>query len=316
MAKAKFNKKLGVVGMELPECPVCMEQMSTPIYQCLTGHSLCNTCTVNLIPPFCPMCRQAMTQTRNWQLEDMIERATVPCPNKSAGCVYTMVNMEVEDHLKECIFREMACPLGSVFGKCSWSGKLNGMLDHFKERHPKNLNTDDEITINNTTITNDDRHMYLVAQNKFLFIISFKIDTMQKMAYWAVQHIGSKKSAQQHVYEVHVTSNQDQRRKVIYTEHCFNDAIEANEIFRMAKCAIMPLNMMDHFLKDKRLTFSCTIKRNQPGFKKGTGSAPENKTSQNHSKAKPKGPGGNNFRTKSPGPHMPKGPNKQHKNNK
>ncbi|XP_045772302.1 E3 ubiquitin-protein ligase SIAH1-like isoform X2 [Maniola jurtina] len=306
--------------MELPECPVCMEYMSAPIFQCQSGHSLCNTCTRNLCPPLCPICRQAMTQIRNWQLEDMISKATVPCPNKPAGCVYTMVNMDVDDHLKECIFREMTCPLGAVFGKCFWSGKLNGMLDHFKERHPDNLSADANITINNTSITTDDRHMYLVAQNKFLFIISFKIDTMLKMAYWAVQHIGGKKAAQQHIYEISVTSNQDSRRKAVFTDHCFNDAMDANEIFRQAKCAVMPLAMMAHFLKDKRLTFSFSIKRNNPGFKKGPGPDGENKPFHNKQKGprsqskgphpQPKGPGGNNFQGQNSGPHMHKGPGK------
>lgn len=60
--------------MELPECPVCMETMSSPIFQCQSGHSLCNSCTNTLCPPICPICRQPMTQMRNWQLEDIIAK--------------------------------------------------------------------------------------------------------------------------------------------------------------------------------------------------------------------------------------------------
>lgn len=58
----------------IPSCPVCLEAMTIPIFQCKSGHSLCNNCTKKLYPPFCPMCRQDMTQVRNWQLEDVISK--------------------------------------------------------------------------------------------------------------------------------------------------------------------------------------------------------------------------------------------------
>ncbi|KAI5651973.1 beta-eliminating lyase domain-containing protein [Phthorimaea operculella] len=230
MASAKANKKAAAMAVELPECPVCMETMSKPIFQCQSGHSLCNTCTSNLCPPTCPICRQPMTQMRNWQLEDIIAKAKVPCPNKDAGCVYTMFVGDVDDHLKECIFRQMDCPFGVTFGKCTWTGKVFNMMDHFKERHPTNCN----------------------------------VDTLQKMAYWAIQHVGGKKVAQQHIYEIHVTSKLDSRRKVVFIEHCFNDAIKADEVFRQAKCGVLPLNSLNHFIKDKKLSFRFFVKRIPP----------------------------------------------------
>lgn len=58
--------------VELPECPICLDTMSAPIFQCQSGHSLCSSCTKALMPPICPLCRQAMTQVRNWQLEDLL----------------------------------------------------------------------------------------------------------------------------------------------------------------------------------------------------------------------------------------------------
>lgn len=66
--------RMGPVAVELPECPVCMDIMSAPIYQCQSGHSLCNSCTKVLVPSICPICRQPMTQMRNWQLEDLISK--------------------------------------------------------------------------------------------------------------------------------------------------------------------------------------------------------------------------------------------------
>uniref|UniRef100_A0A1E1WES9 E3 ubiquitin-protein ligase n=1 Tax=Pectinophora gossypiella TaxID=13191 RepID=A0A1E1WES9_PECGO len=273
MASAKANKKASAMAVELPECPVCMETMSKPIYQCASGHSLCNVCTTNLCPPNCPICRQPMTQMRNWQLEELIAKAKVPCPNKPSGCVYTMTADDLESHLKECIFRHMDCPLGAIFGRCSWNGKLGDMVNHFKERHADNFiaNPDADIELSNVNIREDDRHMYLLNQGKLLFILTMKIDTSQKMAYWTVQHIGSKNMARQYIYEVCVTSKQDPRRKVVFIEHCFNDAIKADEVFRQAKCALLPLDSLNHFIANKKMSFKFLVRRL-------AASAPKNKT--------------------------------------
>ncbi|KAM3964421.1 E3 ubiquitin-protein ligase sina-like [Aphomia sociella] len=293
-----------------------MEIMSAPIFQCQSGHSLCNTCTSTLCPPICPLCRQPMTQIRNWQLEEIIAKAKVPCPNKLFGCVYTMEYTDVDEHLKQCIFREMDCPLGVVFGRCSWRGKLKEMMDHFKERHPVNclVNTDADVELNGVDIKEDDRHMYLISQGKMLFIITMKIDTLQNMVYWAVQHIGSKNVARQHIYEIHVTSKKDSRRKTVFMEHCFNDALKADEVFRLGKCGIMPLDVLNHFIKDKKMSFRFFIKRippNQEKNPKGDGNAgPQNKGPKGAGFNSPKGPGPKGQGPKGPGPkgQGPKGP--------
>ncbi|XP_075973474.1 E3 ubiquitin-protein ligase Siah1-like [Anticarsia gemmatalis] len=306
MSTAKPNRKAAAVAVELPECPVCLETMSAPIYQCQSGHSLCNICTQNLMPPICPICRLNVTQMRNWQLEEIVSKAKVPCPNKSFGCIYTMVAKDMDEHIKECIFRAMDCPLGVVFGKCSWSGKLKEIMEHFKDRHPENCNvaTDEEVEISNVDIKKDDRHVYLVAQSKMHFVITMKIDTLQKMAYWTIQLIGSKKAARDHIYEIHVISKQTARRKVVFIEHCFNDALKADEVFRMGKCAVLPLDSLVHFIQNKKMSFRFFIKRipNDAQNNKGDGK-------DNNKPPGPKGPGNKGPNKPPNGPKGPK-PNK------
>lgn len=177
----------------------------------------------------------------------------------------------------------------------SSSGKLKEMMDHFKERHAENCNvaTDEEVEISNVDIKTDDRHLYLVSQTKMLFIITMKIDTLQEMAYWTIQHIGSKKVAHDHIYEIHITSKQNSRRKVVYIDHCFNDALKADEVFRTGKCAVVPLDFLANFINNKKLSFRFFIKRlpaepknnnKQPGQK-----GPGPKGQQNFNKDGPKG---------------------------
>ncbi|KAG6445897.1 E3 ubiquitin-protein ligase SIAH1 [Manduca sexta] len=313
---AKANKKM-TGAVDLPECPVCLETMSAPIFQCQSGHSLCNQCTSNLVPPMCPICRQHMTQMRNWQLEDIIAKAKVACPNKSVGCVYTMPSTDVNDHLKECIFRDMECPLGSVSGKCSWSGKLKDIMDHFQERHQKNCNvsSDTPVNLDNIELKEDERFLYLVAQQKMLFIITVKLDTLQKMAFWIVQHIGSKSVARQHIYEIHLTSNLDERRKLVFCDHCFNDAIKADEVFRQGKCAVVPFEALKHFIKDKKITFKFFIKRLPVANKKKVDNGKDAKPNDNKQNPAPKGPGPKKGPKDATGPPKP-GPGGKPKQNK
>jgi len=48
---------------QIPECPVCFEEMAPPtrIFQCRNGHLICETCKTGLNPCICPKCRQEMT---------------------------------------------------------------------------------------------------------------------------------------------------------------------------------------------------------------------------------------------------------------
>lgn len=135
-------------------------------------------------------------------------------------------------------------------------------MEHFKERHTDccNVTSDADIVLENIDINEDNRHFFLVPQGKMLFIVNFKLNTLQKMAYWTIQHIGSKNIAKQYLYDILVTSNRDPRRKASYSEHCFNDAIKADEVFRQGMCPIIPLEYLSHYIKDKKLTFRFSIR--------------------------------------------------------
>lgn len=165
------------------------------------------------------------------------------------------------------------------------------MKDHIRECHPEAYTanaTDNKIEMKNINIKNDDRYLYMAWQSKFTFIITFKIDVRQKMAYWAIQHVGSKKIAKEHIYEIHVTSEKDPRRKVVFSEHCFNDALKADEVFRQAKCAMMSVEALEHFVKDGKLPFRYFIKRIPGPPNKKEGGENKNKALKNAPGPKPK----------------------------
>ncbi|XP_038212264.1 E3 ubiquitin-protein ligase SIAH1A-like isoform X2 [Zerene cesonia] len=249
--------------MEAPECPVCNNAMTVPIFQCQSGHSVCFTCKKKLTVPICPLCRQIMTQMRNWQLEELVAQSITTCPNKTIGCVIKLKKKEMEEHLKECIFRTLDCPVGKIFGTCSWSGKHKDLMNHFKVCHPQNcdIKPGSDIRIQNISTTSDHRLLYLFEQNKKGFILSFKIDTVQKHAYWLVQYLGSNCASRQNIYEIHITSLQNKNRKVVFADHCFSDSMDVDDVFRQAKCAVMPLIMLNQFIENSKLVFQCLLKR-------------------------------------------------------
>ncbi|KAI8442402.1 hypothetical protein MSG28_005918 [Choristoneura fumiferana] len=318
MASNKGKKPMGKDGsaVTIPECPVCLEPMRSPIFLCMSGHSLCSSCTKVLNPANCPLCRQPMTQMRNRTLEDLTEKAKVQCPNHAAGCVYQLSNAAVAEHVKECIFRLMECPFGAVFGRCSWSGHLHQIMEHFKQKHPEACDcgpqADADVELENMSLRQCDRRLLLAAQNKYLFIITVKVDTIQRMAYWTVQHIGPKKQAHQYLYEIHLNSKREPQRKIVFTEHCFSDTVKVEEIIRQNNCAVLPLGTLGQFIMNDKLNFRYLIRRVNEKPKPDENAAPNSENAHSRSASrtrgngpKPKGPWPKGPGPKGPGPKGP-----------
>ncbi|KAJ8981960.1 hypothetical protein NQ317_002134 [Molorchus minor] len=69
-------RKAKKIFLQMLECPICKEYMSPPIYQCLSGHTLCNACKAK--SEECSVCRAKIEATRNYVLEDVSKKVEVP----------------------------------------------------------------------------------------------------------------------------------------------------------------------------------------------------------------------------------------------
>lgn len=191
------------------------------------------------------------------------------------------------------------------------------MMEHFKQKHPNACDAgpqaDADVELENVSLRECDRRLFLAAQNKFLFIITVKIDTIQRMAYWTVQHIGPKKQAHQYLYEIHVNSKREPQRKVIFTEHCFSDTVKVEEIIRQNNCAVLPLGTLAQFIINDKLSFRYLIRKvNEKPKQNENAAANDNAHARSASCTrgngpKPKGPWQKGPGPKGPGPG-PKGP--------
>ncbi|XP_073948566.1 E3 ubiquitin-protein ligase SIAH1-like [Choristoneura fumiferana] len=268
MASHKMAKKMPP-AVTFPKCPVCQRVMAPPIYICQTGHSVCGACTEQLRPPNCPVCQQPMTQMRNRSLEDFINKAKVPCPHRGTGCQLTPEYATVGDHAQECFYRTAECPFAAGLGKCSWTGVHNHVTEHVKEMHTSMFTEglEAEIEMEGLTMRDCDRRVHVAAQQRNVFVVTFKLDSIQRLAYWTIQYMGPKKYAHNYNYEIHVTSKREPHRKVIFTERCLSDTTKTEDIFRQCLCAVLSLNALETFSTDNKVSYRFVISRHNPNYK-------------------------------------------------
>ena len=108
------------------ECPVCMEIILPPIFQCDAGHLICEACKSRLtLPKKCLECRTKLGDTRNRVLEKLAEHLDIPCPHRRNGCEEIIKYGTARDsHAKRCEFRDVPCP------NCDWSGSFSAFHSH------------------------------------------------------------------------------------------------------------------------------------------------------------------------------------------
>ena len=101
--KNEFRKRANKEDMaSLLECPYCFEIPLPPVYQCKTGHMICNNCRKNVIK--CGICEAEMTDTRNFFYESLFEKTTFVCKYAQEGCPQVMFGNKLKNHENICDF--------------------------------------------------------------------------------------------------------------------------------------------------------------------------------------------------------------------
>ncbi|XP_066147230.1 uncharacterized protein [Euwallacea fornicatus] len=80
------------------KCSICKILMSAPIYNCSTGHTICQAC--KLMALNCVLCDRSFTESRNFALEIIADQIKLKCINSKSGCTFVgNVNESVEHEL-------------------------------------------------------------------------------------------------------------------------------------------------------------------------------------------------------------------------
>ncbi|XP_050220629.1 E3 ubiquitin-protein ligase SINA-like 10 [Mercurialis annua] len=123
------NIVVSSLNMELMDCPICCEPLTTPIIQCENGHATCNSCSEKTQK--CHSCTLPIRRMRNRILEDVADSLRVCCSFKNYGCPATVRYPEKINHEKFCSFIECSCPIEV----CNVKGTSEMIYAHCKVMH-------------------------------------------------------------------------------------------------------------------------------------------------------------------------------------
>ncbi|XP_050222120.1 E3 ubiquitin-protein ligase SINA-like 10 [Mercurialis annua] len=102
------NIVVSSLNMELMDCPICCEPLTTPIIQCENGHATCNSCSEKTQK--CHSCTLPIRRMRNRILEDVADSLRVCCSFKNYGCPATVRYPDKINHEKFLMHKDFVKP--------------------------------------------------------------------------------------------------------------------------------------------------------------------------------------------------------------
>lgn len=122
-------------------CQICMDLTDDMVELCENRHQACQPCADKLRPnnKTCGICRQPLLAKAGGKfpkhrfINESIAKFVLPC--KHAGCDARLQFPAINDHMRECGWREVACPYAGIghFG-CDWKGCAKDLKAHMETR--------------------------------------------------------------------------------------------------------------------------------------------------------------------------------------
>ncbi|KAH8367816.1 hypothetical protein KR084_003086, partial [Drosophila pseudotakahashii] len=202
------------------ECPVCFGQMMTKIEQCKNGHIICNSCRQKVTT--CPVCREELTNIRNFPMEKLASRLIYPCLFLDLGCPDRIPFADKARHELHCEYRPYPCPFS--YRRCPWTGSLNSLFRHQADSHS------DVVTKEGSTIIFEigdetrrdrdvqDKDAYIMIQSchgRHFVLCLTKIDFGdQNRIFWiACRIVGGDEDAKAFFYKISLMANGEQLQR-------------------------------------------------------------------------------------------------------
>ncbi|KAL6960913.1 RING-type E3 ubiquitin transferase [Sarracenia purpurea var. burkii] len=141
---------LTLTDPDVLDCPICLEPLISPVFQCENGHVSCSSCCTKLGNK-CPSCSWPIGYNRCRAIERVIESAKVVCRNTKYGCKEIVSYNKVHDHEETCIYAPCSCPLSY----CTFVGYWKHLSLHFTSTHS---NIAKRFRYNTIVLINLDKH--------------------------------------------------------------------------------------------------------------------------------------------------------------
>ncbi|KAI4308144.1 hypothetical protein L6164_031248 [Bauhinia variegata] len=119
-----------LTNIEVLQCFICYELLTSPVFQCKNGHSACSSCC-SKVNKKCPVCSSSIGDMRNRAIEDVLESLMVPCPNAKYGCKGMVNYNKKNEHRKSCMHAPCSCP----YSECRFVSSSDELSLHFRRKH-------------------------------------------------------------------------------------------------------------------------------------------------------------------------------------
>jgi len=227
---------------------VCLKTiMDPPIFLCTGGHGLCLNCREDIKnrgQP-CPVCRDPLSNTRNLQVERMLDK--LPKNNcKYEACQFKKAELDlVKTHEIDCLYRLVTC------GECDKGIALLSLTDHLTFVHqmkPTDLQLGVEKDFNCSPSTFNRKHQPLRC-NGIDFYFNQRSQSENLAMFW-ISFSGRQDEANKYEYILKIQSS-DPQPDYLFTgsRRCVSCEVSQEDMLRE----------MTALMIDKKLLVSATV---------------------------------------------------------
>ncbi|XP_071731084.1 uncharacterized protein [Rutidosis leptorrhynchoides] len=173
---------------EVLECPVCLDQLLSPVFQCENGHIACNSCYMKMKGK-CPFrCTEIGYNYNHCRgLEKCIESISkISCKYANLGCKKMIPYGKKSEHEQMCPYATVNCP----FSSCQFADCSKNVYRHFSINH---ADFTMQFTYDETFLVDidmDQSHIYLQEENENVIFI-LKHDVLEHGRVFNVDCVGS-----------------------------------------------------------------------------------------------------------------------------
>ncbi|XP_030767621.1 uncharacterized protein LOC115891313 [Sitophilus oryzae] len=237
------------------ECPICYEYMLPPIFQCLSGHSICNICKPKIV--FCSICKGNIKYTRNFTLENLVTQLSYPCKYSKVGCPIALKAGSIEQHQDLCEFGSYECPLAKM-ENCIKKLNKNEINRHIETEHESYLLKFNKVNVT-LNMLNDGRYReyYIIKFDKKLFKLCFAY--FDFTFFWAIQLIYPSEDYIKYQLEIDIIDNSGNNLRAYARRPCM-PYTKTENFFEVKGTYIMFLyEQINDFLTDKTLSYQARV---------------------------------------------------------
>ncbi|GKE16399.1 aminotransferase-like mobile domain-containing protein [Tanacetum coccineum] len=153
------------------DCSICLEPLTTPIYQCQKGHLACSSCCPKM-KRICLLGKSKELFERCRGLEKVIETVRISCKNAEYGCKETMPYNKMSEHEQVCPHATCFCPHPS----CPFTGRSKNLYSHFAIQHATSTTHFTYNTTFSLRVGRYQKYMFLQEQHEnVIFVLNHQV---------------------------------------------------------------------------------------------------------------------------------------------